>query len=389
MPAPRPRPFEGTGAAARRRPRSGDGHGWRRARRLLVVRPDNIGDVIMAGPALRAIRRTLPEATLTLLASPAGAAAAPLVPWIDEVISWRVLWQDLGRLPFEPSRERALVDLLRQRRFDGAVILTSFSQSPHPAAFLAWLAGIPLRAGASREHGGMLTHAPPYGAFERHQAERNLALVEALGFGSGDATLEVRVPSAARDGVRERLAGAGVARDATYLLWIPWASASARTYPPERGAAAMERTARASGLPVVVSAHPRDEARAAALVARIGPATVNLAGRSTIVELAALVERAALVVTNNTVAMHLADALRVPAVVAFSGTDLESQWRPRRTRHVLLRRPTACSPCYAFTCPYGLECLDIPPHEIAGAALGLLAEGAESGAAPARERPDA
>src|SRR5690606_29321977 len=69
---------------------------WREARRLLIVRADNIGDIVMAGPALRALREALPSARLTLLASPAGAEAAALLPWLDDVIAWRVLWQDLG-----------------------------------------------------------------------------------------------------------------------------------------------------------------------------------------------------------------------------------------------------------------------------------------------------
>src|SRR5690606_11589317 len=166
-----------------RRVRSRDGtNPWLEARRLLVIRADNIGDVVMTGPALRAIRRALPDAELTLLASPSGAEAAPLLPWIDDVVCWRVLWQDLGRLAFDPAREHALIDAIKARAFDGALILTSFSQSPHPAACMAWLAGIPLRAGASREESTLLTHRTPFGPFERHQAERNLALVGALGF---------------------------------------------------------------------------------------------------------------------------------------------------------------------------------------------------------------
>src|SRR5690606_19824984 len=82
---------------------------WLRARRLLVIRADNIGDVVMTGPALRAVKRALPTARLELLASPAGATAAPLLPWIDGVLCRRVLWQDLGRLPHDPARERRRV----------------------------------------------------------------------------------------------------------------------------------------------------------------------------------------------------------------------------------------------------------------------------------------
>lgn len=358
---------------------------WQRVRRLLVIRADNIGDVVMTGPALRALRRALPNAAITLLASPAGAQAAPLLPWIDDVICRRVLWQDLGRLAFDPERERELIAELAERRFDGALILTSFSQSPYPAAFVAWLAGIGLRAGASREHCPLLNYRTPFGPFGRHQAERNLALVAALGFRCDDDSLEVRVPADAARRAARLLARHGVADGTKYLLWNPWASAAARTYAPELGAEAARIVGDATGMPIVITAHQRDAAEASRLAARIGPRALDLGGRTSVLELAALVERAAVVLTSHTSVMHLADALRVPVVVPFSGTDLVSQWTPRHGPHVVLNAPTSCAPCYAFECPHGHECLPFTPQEVARTALELL-ERSVSGASSAPER---
>ena len=128
---------------------------WLAARNILAVRLDNIGDILMLGPALRAIKETSPEARITLLASPAGATAAPLLPWIDDVIIWRPVWQDVGgRMPFDPEREYQLISLLAERKFDAAIIFTSFSQTPHTPGYACYLAGIPLRAGESKEFGG-------------------------------------------------------------------------------------------------------------------------------------------------------------------------------------------------------------------------------------------
>jgi ADP-heptose:LPS heptosyltransferase len=70
--------------------------------------------------------------------------------------------------------------------------------------------------------------------------------------------------------------------------------------------------------------------------------------------------------------MHIADALDTPMVVLFSGTELESQWAPRRARTRLLRRPTDCSPCHAFACPFEMQCLDISPEAVVGAAMRAL-----------------
>ena len=124
---------------------------WAEARRLLVMRLDNIGDVVMTGPVLRALKENLPEASITLMASPAGSKAASLLPWVDEVLTWRVLWQDLGRLSFDPGREMEMIETLREGSHDAAIILTSFKQTPHAAGYACYLAGIPLRLGESKE----------------------------------------------------------------------------------------------------------------------------------------------------------------------------------------------------------------------------------------------
>ena len=79
-------------------------------------------------------------------------------------------------------------------------------------------------------------------------------------------------------------------------------------------------------------------------------------------ELATLIAGAKLVLTNDSLPMHLADATCTLSVILYSGTEYESQWQPRHSPFRLLRRPTPCSPCYAFTCPYNMECLAIPPR---------------------------
>lgn len=356
---------------------------WAAARNLLIMRPDNIGDVVMTGPLLRALREALPGSRLTLLASPGGAQAAPLLPWLDDVIAERVLWQDLGRLDFDPGRERALIAQLQERRFDAAIILTSFSQSPYPPAFVARLAGIPLRLGASREReGGLLTHAPPNPPDAVHQVERNLQLIESVGFPVADRRLSVSIPAEAAASAARLLAGEGLGLGNPFILLCPWASCQARTYFSDRFAAAARELAGTTGWPVVVGGAPRDRERSDAILAGLGAYGVDLVGRTTVPELAALIADARLVLANDSLPMHLADALQTPAVILYSGTELESQWAPRHGPHRLLRRPTPCSPCYAFTCPYNLDCLDFSPADVVAEALSLLA-GATAPVTPA------
>ncbi|MDQ3925921.1 MAG: glycosyltransferase family 9 protein, partial [Actinomycetota bacterium] len=228
------------------------------------------------------------------------------------------------------------------------------------------------------------TEVPP-APDELHQAERNLRLIEHVGFRIRDRSLEIRVPEKARRSTAELLEARRVAPDSPYLLLCPWTSCQARTYHPDRFARAAYCLSEETGWPVVVSGTEADRTCSAELLDMLNGRGVDLVGATDLGALAALVEGARLVLTNNTSTMHLADALRAPSVVLFSGTELEEQWRPRDTPHRRLRRETWCSPCYAFTCPYNLECLDIPPKEVVEAGLSLLAEVGDRFAAAPRE----
>ncbi len=170
------------------------------------------------------------------------------------------------------------------------------------------------------------------------------------------------IPEEARQAVPLLLERVGLDPDAPFLLVHPGASAQARRYPVERfGVVARLLTRR--GWPILVTGIEREAVLLAELMQH-SPDARCLVGGATLAEYAALVERAALVICNDTLPMHLADAVGTPEVVLFSGTDYEEQWRPRATAHRLLRRPTSCHPCYLFECPIGLLCLDISPEEV-------------------------
>ena len=102
---------------------------------------------------------------------------------------------------------------------------------------------------------------------------------------------------------------------------------------------------------------------------------VALAGRLDVVGLAGLIAGAEAAVVNNSGGMHLADAVRTPVVVLFAGTELIAEYRPRSTRAVVLNRPTACTPCRAFRCPYAHQCLDVTPGEVVDAVLAVRRRG--------------
>lgn len=356
--------------------------------RILAVRLDNIGDVVMLTPSLRALRSAFPTAHLALLASPGGSALAPLLPWVDEVRPLQALWQQIDpRRQRSPEAELAEIDTLRRARFDAAYLFTSFSQSPHAAASFCHLAGIPIRVGQSKEFGGgVLTTTVPVGPDDEHQVDRSLRLLAGAGIAAEGDHLELRVPQEVARAADRLLAEVGIDPDRPFAVVAPGASAASRRWPAERFGEVARLLHERLGLPAVVVGGDRDRERASVVARTGGPATAVLAGRTSVPELAAVVRRSELVVTGNSAPMHLADAFQRPVVVLFAGTELERQWEPRHTRARLLRRPTACAPCYSFTCPYDLECLDLGPEAVLAAAEEVLGDGVAASAAGAHGR---
>ena len=205
---------------------------WERLKRVLVVRLDNIGDLVMLGPALRSLRKALPDSHITALITKAGAKIVPLLPWVDEHIVCRPIWQEISpSITFDASGDLRLAEGLRARRFDAAFIFTSFSQSPYPPAFVCYLAGIPVRVGQSKEFGGrVLTEwvkAPPD---EMHQVDRNLFLLQSAGAPVDGHRLELCIPENDQRAADTLLREAGVDPFAPFVVVAPGASCAARRY---------------------------------------------------------------------------------------------------------------------------------------------------------------
>ena len=341
--------------------------------RILLVRLDNLGDVLLTTPAFRAVRQTLPGAHLALLAGPAGCEVGRLNPDLDETILYHAVNEDVNfRLPQDPEREMAAVETLRERDFDAAIVFTSYKQSALPAAYLCYLAGITVRAAGSFEGpGSLLTHRHLYEETvpPKHETLRGLELTEFLGFPPVEPEM-VLVP---RTEDEEEAAGLLERHDVErFVLVHPGASASSRAYPPERYREVVEGLAEQSGLPVLITGGPNEEDLTRQVAGSTG---IPLGDVTSFGSFASLVGRAAVVVTNNTGTTHVASALKRPVVTVFAGTNPAEQWGPWRTPNRLLTHQVPCAPCYKRVCPIGHECLTgIAPETVVDATLQLLHE---------------
>ena len=327
----------------------------RSVRRVLAVRVDSDGDVLLAGPALRQLRADVD--VVHLLVSPSGAAAALLLPCVDEVVVADVPW--VGATPgrVDPATLDGLLTRLRAGRYDEAIVLTSYHQSPLPMALVAKWAGIPRVVGESDAAPGSLLDVrhrrmgsgddPGFGG--AHEVQAMCAVVEAAGHPPiGDDRLAVHHPHRPPG-----LAG-------PYVVVHPTASVPTRGIGVARSAE-HARALDADGWRVVVTGGPGEEPVGREVTPLGG---VDLTGRTTLAELAGVLAGARAAVVGNTGPAHLAAAVGTPVVSVFAPVVPLERWRPWGVPSVVLGdQQAACALSRARTCP-------VPGHPCTGSVSG-------------------
>jgi ADP-heptose:LPS heptosyltransferase len=330
--------------------------------RTLAVRLDSDGDVLLTGPAIRALARTGP---VDLLVSPAGEAAGRLLPGVRKVLVFDAPWSGYRPPAVDAAAVHALVETLRGNEYQRAVIFTSFHQSPLPMALLVRLAGVPFVAATSEDYPGSLLdvrHRRDPG----HEVEAALDLARAAGAGrtadrDDDTRLALRRPLP--DVTRLLPAG-------PFVVLHPSASVPARSLDVGHAAELVGALA-ASGRQVVVTGGPEDRAVTAAVAGADG---LDLGGRTTFAELAAVLDAADCLVAGNTGPAHLAAAVGTPVVSLFSPVVPADRWAPYGVPVRLLGdQLAACRGTRARECPVpGHPCLTtVQPDDVVAAVDSL------------------
>lgn len=334
--------------------------------RYLCVRLDSAGDVLLAGPAVRAVAAEV--SSVTLLAGPLGAEAARLLPGIDEVIVWSCPWIAADPEPTDYGDVQRLIARVGSGRFDAALIFTSFHQSPLPTALLLRLAGIRWVGAISEDYPGSLLDLRHRLTDHIPEAERALSLVRAAGFElpyGDDGRLRIREPLPDTD----HLTG-----PRPYIVLHPGTSAPARAWPVERFAQTAELLA-AQGYGVVLTGSSAEKALTAAAA---GNVATDLGGRTDLAQLAAVIADADAIVVGNTGPAHLAAAVGTPVVSLFAPTIPAVRWAPYGVPHALLGNQNApCRSTRATACPIpGHPCLaSVTAEHVQRALQGLIGLG--------------
>jgi heptosyltransferase-2 len=343
----------------------------------LLVRATNwLGDAVMTTPALAAVREGFPDARIVLLARPLVAELFRHHPDVDEVMVYELPGRHEGAL----GRLR-LAGEVRRRRFDGALLL----QNAFDAALIAFLGRIPERAGYPTDGRRILLTLPvplPPGILERHEVEYYLCLLDGMGIPRPvPAALKLAVTEEEREAMATRLAFLGIERGASIVTINPGATyGSAKRWYPDRFAAVADTLSGEWDAGVVVVGSTAEAPLAGEIEAAMRNPPVNLAGKTTVRELMALLSLSSFLVTNDSGPMHIGAALDVPLVAIFGPTD----WRrtsPWSGRAKVVRVEIDCSPCRLRVCDRGHECmLGVTPEMVVDAARQLLPGGPSNSA---------
>jgi heptosyltransferase-2 len=305
----------------------------------ILVRGVNwIGDAVMTMPALRALRKAYPGATISLLVKPQVIPVFENNPNVDEIIAYDEKCKGLiGKL--------RLARLLRKRKFSMAILL----QNAFDAALIAWLARVPKRIGYNRDRRGfLLTDPVPFSGEDRkiHHTAYYLKLLSSAGIPTGVEEPVIYLS------LEERLqARAALSELSRPILGIgPGATfGSAKRWFPGRFAEVANWFRRDTGGHAVIFGSQSEMALAHEIDKRIPEGKLFLAGKTSLRELAALISECDVMIANDSGSMHIACAVGTPTLAIFGSTDPKLTG-PVGVGHDIIKKDFSCSPCFERSC---------------------------------------
>ncbi len=348
-------------------------------RRILIRSTNWIGDAVMTLPAIKEVRRLFPQAQIDLLARPWVAEMFTHASCVDRVVVFDKAGPDKGL----GGMRRFARERLKPEGYDLALILpNSFS-----SGLLIWLAGIKRRVGyPTSGRGLLLTDRGNDTTDGLHQTRRYLHLLTSTGLSEvdyldPDYLPDVSLPldlDLAQEAAR-LLEPHGVTRDSAPLLGInPGAYfGPAKRWFPDRYAGVAEQLIERHGATVLLFGAPGDVPLSAEIVQNMRGPVIDFTGKTSLVELLALMARCDLLLTNDSGPMHLAAALRRPLIALFGSTD-EVATGPASELAVVIHKHVDCSPCLQRECPIvDLHCFtEISVDEVVAAADRILVSSA-------------
>lgn len=294
---------------------------WSNCQNILCIRVDNMGDVMMSSPAIRALKESF-SCKVTLLTSPKGEKLARLFPFINEVIACNAPWVKSEKND-EAKDFLNLVEKLKERKFDACVIFTVYSQNPMPAILLAYLAGIPLRLAYCRENpyellSDWVPDQEPF-SYIKHQVQRDLDLVAHVGATTADVGYRVKIEEEVKQSVVGKLKEYGL--PGRFLVFHCGVSEPKRRYPDKQWVDIAKLTLADLDIPILFTGTNDETNYVDNIQRQVGGKSVSVTGVFSLEEFIYLLKKASVVLSVNTSTIHLCSAVQTPVAVLYAQTN--------------------------------------------------------------------
>jgi len=302
-------------------------------RNILITKPSSLGDIVLALPALRALRMSFPEAKISWLIRPEFAGLIENHPYLDEIITFDR--KVLGKAWFNPGAFGALMSLIRKLRRSKFDVIFDF-QGLFRTASLAWLSGCKKCFGMAnaREFATIFyTQKIPQNIEDIHMVDFYLKIIQAAG--ASDFGVDFVFPHNpdAEDSVGRLLASHGVKKN--YAVLISGSAHQDKCWPPERFAQLADKISSQYNLSIVATGSASESGIVEKLQEKTNVPIANLTGQTSLSELVALLKLAKLAVSNDTGPGHIAAAVGIPLVLMF-GRANPIRLQPYRRKHCVM-----------------------------------------------------
>jgi len=310
-------------------------------RRFLIVSTTGIGDTLWATPAIRALKETFPECYIGVLTNPAGFELLQENPDIDGLFIFRRGLRGIFSLPL-------LLRALRKGRFEIVFIFHASDRIIWPISFLTGAAEIIGIEGQNKELDFVLTQRL---ALQNniHGIEARLNLINLIGAETSNKSISIYLTGKDREGAQRFFKNNGITQDTLLVGLHPGAQKPFKCWPQENFTTLGNILTERFKCRIIITGDSGEEALAQKVATKIKGA-ISVAGRLSLRGTAAITEKMALFVTNDTGPMHVAFALRTPTIALFCPTDSMLCGPYHAEKVVVIEKPKTCNPCIGKNC---------------------------------------
>jgi len=356
-------------------------------KRILLLRTEQIGDLVLATPAIKAVRESFPYAHIAVLAQSRTASLLKFNPDVNEIISCTLPWYERERHPIgiaSPIKRVAatiqyhwrclkavfqLAHQLRRKQFDVAI---DFGGHIYSLMVMA-TARIPVRIGDPRAGGKFLLTHPVTTDDKKHEVERCLDIVGILGVKTPKPQLTLNWSPKDEEHVTKLWTHLGLDENRPVIAIHPFSFEPSRCWRLENWAIVSDALVDRFRAQVLFIGSAADQTAVSNIQSKMRNQSISLCGKLSLLQLAALLKRCDLMIGVNSAPAHIAAAVGTPVVSVWSSAYLPEKWAPYTPNLRIVRKQVPCADCRLVKCPLPISCMDmITPEEVIAAVEGML-----------------